>query len=421
VGKRDNPIIKLSDEQLPVLIQENGIFLQSIFDAIPDGFAVLDKNLNILQVNSTTRKWCQGSGPVEGQKCYQVYSRRKKPCSNCPAIQTLESGSPHVELMPWVVSQKTLGWHEAYAFPVVDSAGKLAGIVKYVRDVSSHVKIKQALLESEQKFRTVADFTYDWEYWITPDGNILYVSPSCKRITGYTADQFIKDAALLEKIVHPDDRSQFCRHLKKDLKSKDVASFDFRIRTRTGEKRWIGHICQPVYGSNGQLLGRRTSNRDITDRIKLEKKLKKFHEELDHRVQERTRQLQVASDELNSKHRELLKHKSELEKLTKELLETNKAISVLAKNMDKSRQDSESSIARAINSNIMPIIEDLQGTKSLDNLQYHLDTLAANMRSLANGLAGGQDLINALTQTEVRVATLIKNGLSPIAATSAKN
>ncbi len=41
------------------------------------------------------------------------------------------------------------------------------------------------LRRSEQRFRTVADFAYDWEYWVDPDGNYIYVSPSCERITGY--------------------------------------------------------------------------------------------------------------------------------------------------------------------------------------------------------------------------------------------
>ena len=44
-----------------------------------------------------------------------------------------------------------------------------------------------ALRASEQRFRAVADFCYDWEYWLAPDGRLLYVSPSCERITGYRA------------------------------------------------------------------------------------------------------------------------------------------------------------------------------------------------------------------------------------------
>jgi DNA-binding CsgD family transcriptional regulator len=114
---------------------------------------------------------------------------------------------------------------------------------------------------------------------------------------------------------------------------------------------------------------------------------------------------------LNAKQKELLNSKFELEQLNKELLETNKALSVLAQYIDKNRENTESSIARTINSNIMPIIEDLRRSKKPDNLQSHLDIMVTNMRSLANGLSGGHNVLDSLTPTEVRVATMIKNSM----------
>ena len=42
--------------------------------------------------------------------------------------------------------------------------------------------------ESEQRFRTISDFTYAWETWLSEEGQLLYVSPSCERISGYTHD-----------------------------------------------------------------------------------------------------------------------------------------------------------------------------------------------------------------------------------------
>lgn len=50
-------------------------------------------------------------------------------------------------------------------------------------------------------YRTVAEFTYDWEYWETPDYALRYCSPSCERITGYSAPEFIGDPRLLQRIV----------------------------------------------------------------------------------------------------------------------------------------------------------------------------------------------------------------------------
>ena len=51
--------------------------------------------------------------------------------------------------------------------------------------------------ESEARYRIVADYAYDWEYWVDAQGNFLYVSPSCERITGYSAEEFMADRDLM--------------------------------------------------------------------------------------------------------------------------------------------------------------------------------------------------------------------------------
>ncbi|HKM60293.1 MAG TPA: PAS domain S-box protein, partial [Candidatus Bathyarchaeia archaeon] len=127
----------------------------------------------------------------------------------------------------------------------------------------------EALGDSEVKFRTVADFAYDWEYWIAPDGNMIYVSPSSKRITGYDANEFIKDPKLLTRIVNPEDKSIVGSHFDL-ISSEELHTVDFRIVTRDGETRWISHSCKAVFDDNGKWIGRRASNRDITERKKME-------------------------------------------------------------------------------------------------------------------------------------------------------
>ena len=134
----------------------------------------------------------------------------------------------------------------------------------------------KALRESEERFRTVADFTYDWESWIGPDGKYIYVSPSCERITEHSPKEFLKSPGLLESITHPDDRKKISVHLHDHLKSDDeVLTIDFRIISRSGNTRWISHICQPVYGSDGNWAGRRASNRDITKQREVEAQLQR--------------------------------------------------------------------------------------------------------------------------------------------------
>ena len=135
----------------------------------------------------------------------------------------------------------------------------------------------EALRRSETKFRTVADWTYDMELWRGPDGRFLYVSPSAERITGYRAEEFMADPELTLKITHPDDLAMVKEHQQKVAQpGKEVCSLDFRILTRGGEERWVNHYCQPVYDADGRWLGRRSGNRDITERKQMEEKLRQL-------------------------------------------------------------------------------------------------------------------------------------------------
>ncbi len=195
-------------------------------------------------------------------------------------------------------------------------------------EVVQRRRVEEALRLSENKFRAVADFTYDWEYWIDPAGNHVYISPSCERITGYRREEFIKNPDLLAAIIHPDDKKELLQHLQREIKRDRVSHLDFRIITRQGEEKWISHSCQPVFGSAGENLGRRASNRDITKRKQLESVLRKERQELEIRVNERTNELSSAYTRLvkegdaRKKAFEDLQESEEELKKRKEFIET---------------------------------------------------------------------------------------------------
>ena len=141
------------------------------------------------------------------------------------------------------------------------------------KEAAVRKRVEKELAESEERFRTVTNFTYDWEYWIGPGGDYLYISPSCERITGYSPEDFQKDPGLLETITHPDDKARLTTHIREESGQKQLMSFEFRIFTRSGEERWIAHVCQQVHGRDGCFLGRRASNRDVTNRKRAERTL----------------------------------------------------------------------------------------------------------------------------------------------------
>ena len=155
-----------------------------------------------------------------------------------------------------------------------DENGKTIKTHGVNQDISESKQMEETIRENEEKFRTVADFTYDWEFWITPDGNYKYVSPSCERITGYRPLEFILDSDLLMKIVHNDDRDKIVNHFSSLQEyHRDNDSLEYRIIARNGEERWIGHECQQVYNTDGDYIGIRGSNRDITERKRAERNL----------------------------------------------------------------------------------------------------------------------------------------------------
>ncbi|MGD8512761.1 MAG: PAS domain S-box protein [Deltaproteobacteria bacterium] len=158
-----------------------------------------------------------------------------------------------------------------------DVQGKLLSYDALIQDITERKQAEEALRASEERFRMVADFAYDWEYWVDPDGNYVYVSPSCERITGFGVTDFFKDSTLLEMITHPRDQQMILRHVQEELESHEPLHLDFRIITASGQERWISHYCQPVYSAD-RCLGRRASNRDITLRRQAEEALRESEE-----------------------------------------------------------------------------------------------------------------------------------------------
>jgi len=143
-------------------------------------------------------------------------------------------------------------------------------------------------------YRTIADMTYDWEYWQDPDGSLRYVSPSCERITGYPPERFVTDPDLLGNLVVAQDKLIWNRH-HHDRKRACSETIQFRIRCKNGELRWIEHACRSVLDESGGFLGYRVSNRDITQRMEATEELREHGKRLEELVAERADELEHAN------------------------------------------------------------------------------------------------------------------------------
>jgi len=130
------------------------------------------------------------------------------------------------------------------------------------------------LRQSERKFKSMAEFSVDWDVWYGLDGQAIHITPSCEEISGYSREYFYKDPDFFVSIVHPDDLPVFMAHRDAHyVKSTPPAEVTFRIIRKDGEVRWIWHKCQAVYSEEGIWQGRRTTNRDVTEQKRIEAQL----------------------------------------------------------------------------------------------------------------------------------------------------
>jgi len=144
----------------------------------------------------------------------------------------------------------------------------------YAVDITELKKVEEALKESELKFRTIANYTIDWELWLDKDDSILYCSPSVERITGYSESEFMQTPNLRFDIIYPDDLKKYQLHKQmEELNQETNQEIQIRIVKKDGSIRWMGHVCQSVFDEFGTFTGIRVSNRDITERKEMELRL----------------------------------------------------------------------------------------------------------------------------------------------------
>jgi PAS domain S-box-containing protein len=181
-------------------------------------------------------------------------------------------------------------WIGSYNFsPIRDKNGTIIGSVVVGRDITQQKLAEKALRESEEKYKILSDNSDDLIYWIAPDNSLKYISPSCERLTGYAPAEFVKNPGLILEITHPDDRKELSQHFSDMHAAKQSDYREFRIRTKSGEERWISHSCIPIYTEDGQYAGRRASNRNITPRKLAEQQREVLIRELEEKNAELTR------------------------------------------------------------------------------------------------------------------------------------
>lgn len=158
-----------------------------------------------------------------------------------------------------------------------------------LRDITEEKKYQRDLEESEQKFRLLADSMPQHIWTADPRGNLNYFNKSVYRFSGLTPEKLDEVGWL--NIVHPDDREKNVAAWMESIVSGEDFLLEHRFRRHDGVYRWqlSRAIAQRDPGGTIQMwVGTST---DIEDQ-------KSFAAELERKVSERTRQLNLLNEEL---------------------------------------------------------------------------------------------------------------------------
>ncbi len=204
-----------------------------------------------------------------GEMCHKVLHGLDARCPWCVNDRILEGHTLRREFY----FKQFRKWFYVVNTPIRHGDGSVSKLAMLL-DITERKLADEALRRSEERYRIVAENTYDWEFWVGPNDDMIYLSPSCLRVTGHSVEEFQSDPALLRRIIHPDDLPAYVAHHNGVMQWQTPGSLEFRILRPDNQIRWIEHFCQPVFGDNGEYLGVRGTNRDITERHRAQEALR---------------------------------------------------------------------------------------------------------------------------------------------------
>jgi PAS domain S-box-containing protein len=191
-----------------------------------------------------------------------------------------KTGTPEHHPISVYKDERIAGWRENYVYRLPSGQ-----IVAVYDDVSARKRSELMTRMTDQCFKAIADYTYDWEVWVAPTSRILWTNPAVHRVTGYNIKELMAMSDYPMCLIYEEDRDRMSRAFRSALEGSSGNDVEFRIERKDGKIIWVAMSWQSIYDDKGNSLGHRESIRDITTRKKAEQALEKAEQEKDAELQ----------------------------------------------------------------------------------------------------------------------------------------
>jgi PAS domain S-box-containing protein len=179
-------------------------------------------------------------------------------------------------------------WLEDRVVPQVDADGQVVAFRGVARDVTERKRAEEALRQSEERYRDLAENLNDAIFEFDATGRLTNVSPGMEEVIGYSPSEMIGRS--FSEFVHPDDLP-FAGELARQRYSGDREPSECRLVHKSGRPRWIQSLGQPIFDGD-RVVGFRGVLADITERKKMEAGMETIRETLDSTAE---RQMQLGN------------------------------------------------------------------------------------------------------------------------------
>lgn len=273
--------------------EESARHLRLITDNIADIIWTMDFNLNwtylspsVLQLTGFTPEEVMHiplkailPPDIFGQVGLMVQEEISKEVSgNIPAEKRLRTFE-----MPLLRKEGSYVWIEISATFNRDESGKPFEIVGVTRNITERKKVQNALLESEKRYRMIAENVNDIVWTIGMDLRFIYVSPSSTRVTGYTPEEAM--ASPLNELLTPESFTYATQRLAEELALLDHKTvppgqinpimLEVEAIHKDGTTFWLEVTGTFNRNSEGTITEILAVGRNITERKKVQNALHK--------------------------------------------------------------------------------------------------------------------------------------------------